>query len=53
VLSVGPSGILHVHSQVGGTTVQKKNKTLTEVVSREVKRGIYRLRINLKSRAPR
>jgi GR25 family glycosyltransferase involved in LPS biosynthesis len=50
VLSVGPAGILHVHKQVGGTTVQKKKKALSEVLSREVKRGIYRLAINLKNR---
>ena len=43
VLSVGPAGILHVHRQVGGTTVQKKKKALPEVLSREVRRGIYRL----------
>ena len=49
IVSVGPAGILHVHKQVGGTTVQKKKKSLPEVLSREIKRGIYRMAVRAKS----
>jgi GR25 family glycosyltransferase involved in LPS biosynthesis len=50
ILSAAPAGVLHVHRQLGGTTVQNKRKTLPEVISREIKRGIYRLRIRLMGR---
>jgi GR25 family glycosyltransferase involved in LPS biosynthesis len=49
ILSARPTCVLHVDADVGGTTVQKKKKPLSEAFSREIKRGLYRLSVRAKS----
>jgi GR25 family glycosyltransferase involved in LPS biosynthesis len=49
ILSARPTCVLHVDRKIGGTTVQKTKKPLSEVLSREVRRSIYRLAVQAKS----
>ena len=45
VLAARPAFVLHVDKAVGGSVVQKKKKRLAEILSREVKRFVYRARV--------
>jgi GR25 family glycosyltransferase involved in LPS biosynthesis len=53
MLAARPVCIRQIAEQLGGTVVQKKNKSLGEVLDREVRRAWYRLGVWCRSRMPR
>ncbi|MEO9340126.1 glycosyltransferase family 25 protein [Mesorhizobium sp. SB112] len=50
ILAVAPVCIRQIGHLLGGTVVQKKSKPLGEVISREIKRSIYRLSLRMMSK---
>jgi GR25 family glycosyltransferase involved in LPS biosynthesis len=53
MLAARPVCIRQIGDQLGGTVVQKKNKSLPEVLDREVRRAWYRLGVRWRSLARR
>ncbi|KQZ87137.1 glycosyl transferase [Mesorhizobium sp. Root157] len=51
ILSSTPVCVREISAAMGGSTIQKKAKPLTEIVSREVKRACYRLKLKARSQA--
>ncbi|WP_051540799.1 glycosyltransferase family 25 protein [Ahrensia sp. 13_GOM-1096m] len=48
-LEIYPSGVTEIDQDLGGTTIQRRNKTLSENVVRAVLRAKYRSHIKIKS----
>lgn len=49
ILSARPIAIREIHPALGGTVIQKKAKPYGEVLSREVKRSLYRLAVRMEN----
>ena len=49
VLAARPTGIMEISKRLGGTTVQKKNKSASEVLKREILRTVYRFSVRFRT----